>query len=185
MEQEIIAIDGFVIGEIYKNTSLSDMTGETWEDVVGYEGKYMVSSLGRVKSLNYNRTGKEQILKPLKTGDGYLQVRLYKNGEKEQLLVHRIVAIAFIPNPEGKPEVDHINNDGPKTDCRAVNLRWVTSIENKNNGQSKQVMCVETGVVYPSAHEAERCTGVDHRRINECCRGKRKTSQGFHWKYAD
>lgn len=183
MENEIITIDGFVIGEIYKNTSLSDMTGETWKDIEGYEGLYQVSNLGRVKSLNYRHTGREQILEPYKNNREYLIVCLWKNGKRDQQLVHRLVAIAFIPNPEGKPEVDHINNDGPKTDCRAVNLRWVTSRENKDNGQSKKVLCVETGEVFISAMEAERCTGAYNTNIIKCCKGKYKTTKGYHWKY--
>ena len=163
---------------------------EIWKDVYGYEGKYQVSNLGRVKSLNYRHTGNEQILEPRKVGKGYLRVSLYNNGEEDQQLVHRLVAEAFIPNPEGKPEVDHINNKPGnkatnKMDNRVENLRWVTSIENKNNGLSKPVMCVETGTEYPSAMEAERCTGALNNNIIACCKGKRKTTGGYHWKYAE
>lgn len=156
---------------------------EIWKDIEGYEGLYKVSNLGRVKSLNYRHTGKEEILKPQDNGHGYLQVKLYKNVEEDRQLIHRLVAIAFIPNPEGKPEVDHIN--GKRTDCRACNLRWVSSIENKNNGQSKKVICVETGIVYPSSREASRQTGAHYQNINKCCRGKYKTTKGYHWRYAD
>ncbi len=159
------------------------MKEERWLPVVGYEGFYEVSSLGRVKSLNYNHTGKEQILEPCEVSGGYLKVNLWKNGKMHQKLVHRLVAIAFIPNPEGKPEVDHIN--GKKTDCRACNLRWVSSIENKNNGQSKKVLCIETGIVYPSSREASRQTGAYQQNINACCNGKYKTTKGYHWRYAD
>ncbi len=185
MEQEIIAIDGFVIGEIYKNTSLSDMTGETWKDIPGFEGRYQASSLGRIKSLNYRHTGKEGILEQRKNRNGYLQVNLCKNGKRKQSLVHRLVAEAFSPNPEGKPDVDHINNDGPKTDCLASNRRWVTSIENKNNGQSKKILCVETNIVYHSSMDAKRKTGADNSSIIKCCRGKLKSTGGYHWRYAD
>ena len=159
------------------------MVEEIWKDIAGYEGLYMVSSLGRVKSLNYMHTGKEGILEQMKHRNGYLKVNLYKNGKMYQQYVHRLVAIAFIPNPEGKPEVDHIN--GKRTDCRYCNLRWVSSIENKNNGVSKKVLCVETGIVYPSAMEAERKIGAGHQNIIKCCQGKYKTTKGLHWLYAD
>lgn len=168
--------------EIWENVSIEDIPGEEWRDVVGYEGKYQVSNMGRIKSLNYNHTGKAQIMKQNKV-KGYLKVSLWKNGEEDWPLVHRLVATAFIPNPEGKPEVDHIN--GKKTDCRACNLRWVSSIENKNNGQSKKVLCVETGIVYISAREAERQTGTNNGNIIKCCKGKYKTTGGYHWQYAD
>lgn len=158
---------------------------EIWKDIAGYEGKYQVSNLGRVKSLNYRRTGKERCLEPKDNNDGYLQVTLYKNGGKDQPLVHRLVAMAFILNPEGKPEVDHINRD--TTDNRVENLRWVTSIENKNNGLSKPVLCVETGTEYHSVMEAERLIGVKHPNITNCCNGRYgyKTAGGYHWRYAD
>lgn len=166
------------------------METEIWKDIEGYEGKYQVSNLGRVKSLNYKRSGKEQCLELSPDKDGYLMVCLYKNERKKLARVNRLVAIAFIPNPEGKPEVDHINNKtgnkaANRMDNRAVNLRWVTSIENKNNGQSKKVLCIETGEVFPSAHEAERCTGAYNTNIIACCRGKLKTTKGYHWRYAD
>lgn len=159
------------------------MEQEVWKDIEGYEGKYQVSNLGRVKSLSYRHTGREQILETWESHNGYLKVNMYKNGRMLQLYLHRLVAIAFIPNPEGKPEVDHIN--GKKHDCRACNLRWVTSIENKNNGISKKVLCVETGKEFPSSMEAERQTGAHHSNITKCCQGKHKTAKGFHWRYAD
>lgn len=158
------------------------METEIWKNIEGYEGKYQVSNKGRVKSLNYNRSGKEQCLKH-RYSHGYIQVKLYKNGENKQARVNRLVLEAFVPNPEGKPEVDHINRD--KTDNRVENLRWVTSRENKNNGISKKVICVETGIVYDSAMEAERQTGANNSHIIKCCQGKYKTTKGYHWQYAE
>ena len=155
---------------------------EEWKDIEGYEGLYQISSLGRVKSLNYKHTGKEKILEPIKNRYGYLQVNLWKNGKGKTNRVNRLVAESFIPNPEGKPEVDHINKI--KTDNMVSNLRWVTSIENKNNGQSKKVICVETGVIYTSVMEAQRQTGANNSHIIQCCKGKKyKTTNGFHWQY--
>lgn len=118
--------------EIYKNLSLKDMDGETWKDVVGYEGLYEVSSYGRVKSLNYKGCkGKVRILKQTFDGNGYLIVGLKKDGKMKTNLIHRLVAQTFIENKENKPCVDHINTI--KADNRVENLRFVTHKENNNN----------------------------------------------------
>jgi hypothetical protein len=110
---------------------------EVWKDVVGYEGLYQVSNLGRVKALErlVKNNGSpqhkhEKILKYGKTGR-YLMVSLCKEGKVKAFTVHRLVAIAFIPNPKNKPNVDHID-----TNCLnncADNLRWVTQSENSMN----------------------------------------------------
>lgn len=99
---------------------------EIWKDVVGFEGLYMVSNLGRVKSLNYNHTGQERILRA--NGKRYLMVVLSKNKKKYPLLVHRIVATAFAPNPQNKKTVNHI--DGNKLNNNDWNLEWNTQSEN-------------------------------------------------------
>ena len=71
---------------------------EDWKDISGFEN-YQISNYGNVKSLNYGRTGKSKLLKPTVSGKGYLQVRLYKSGKLTALMVHRLVAMEFIPNP--------------------------------------------------------------------------------------
>lgn len=105
---------------------------EQWKTIDEYPN-YMVSNMGNVKSLNYNGTGKEKILKQCKNSKGYLNVTLVNNDGKKNYLVHRLVAIAFIPNskPKLKKQIDHINTD--KTDNRVENLRWATALENSNN----------------------------------------------------
>lgn len=108
---------------------------ETWKDIHDYEGLYQGSNYGRIKSLKF---GKETIMKCSKGAQGYIQVTLRKNGNRKRPYVHQLIAQTFIPNPEGKPCVDHIN--GNKTDNRVENLRWCTHKENNNNPLSLNKM---------------------------------------------
>lgn len=105
---------------------------EIWKDIEGYEGLYQVSNFGNVKSLNYNRTGKEKILKSKKDKDGYLQFSLCKNGKVKHFKTHRLVALAFIPNLENLPQVNH--KDENKENNHVDNLEWVSPKENINYG---------------------------------------------------
>lgn len=112
---------------------------EIWKDVLGYEGLYQVSNLGNVKSLNYNHTKKTKLLKLSKDTHGYYIVPLCKNKKRRNMLVHRLVAIAFIPNPNNYPCVNHkkefeINNNAVE------NLEWCTIAYNNMYGtHSKRV----------------------------------------------
>lgn len=109
---------------------------EVWKDIEGYEGLYQVSTCGNIKSLAKPRKNgngrsyiqKEKLLKQSFTTTGYKKVELYKDGKRKSFKVHRLVAIAFIPNPDNKPEVNHI--DGNKINNNIDNLEWVTSSEN-------------------------------------------------------
>jgi len=133
MSQEIAPII-----EYYKNLGLDNITYlcevdnklklERWQDVLGFESIYKISDLGRVKSLKFNR---ERILTQINTTGGYLDIGLHKNKffKKERFKVHRLVAIAFIPNIENKPEVNH--KKGFTKHNVVSQLEWVTSKENQ------------------------------------------------------
>ena len=109
---------------------------EIWKDIKGYEGLYQVSNLGRVKSLERKvlrsegeyRTISERILKPQTTLRGYQRIGLHYKGINKLFRIHRLVAQAFIPNPDNKPEVNHI--DGKTSNNRVDNLEWVTAAQN-------------------------------------------------------
>jgi len=104
---------------------------EEWRPIVGYEGLYEVSSLGRVCSMHGRKAQQRYIMKQKLTRYGYCEVSLSKDGNKRSILVHILVARAFIPNPENKDQIDHIN--AIRTDNRVENLRWATSHENHIN----------------------------------------------------
>ena len=188
------------------------MEEEIWKPIKGYEGLYEISNLGRVKSLNYRKTGKEKILKNIERSNGYLMVNLYVKGKCKKFSVHRLVAETFIPNPEGKPCIDHINTI--RNDNRVENLRWVTHEENNNNPltkkkhsenhtgekhpmygrigeknpNSKPVVQIDPNTnevikVWGSTTEAERQSGFDNGNVSKCCNGKRKTHKGWCWMF--
>ena len=173
---------------------------EIWKDVVGYEGLYQVSNLGRIKTFERKRfkkiensflmkkTGREIIMKTSKNCGGYETVCLHRNGEIKQFKVHRLVAMAFIPNPNNLPQINH--KDENKANNSVENLEWCTERYNNSYGTrkeraSKSVYCVELNKTYKSMTEAGKEIGLPFGNISKVCRGQNKTCAGYHWRYAD
>ena len=175
---------------------------EVWKDIKDYEGLYQVSNIGRVRSLDRNikmdgwiYPAKGKMLKPIFATHGYRRVDLSENGISKQNLIHRLVATAFIPNPDNKPQVNHIN--GIKDDNRVKNIEWVTPRENAQHSWDtglsnkdslyKAVLMLnlenEPLLIFDSGIEAASMTGISNQCISQCCNGKTKTSGGYKWRF--
>lgn len=169
---------------------------------MGYEDLYEVSNRGRVRSVGRwvtDKTGRKhffkgQILKPKRDKKGYLRVGLSCDGKQRLFSVHRLVAMAWLDNSEGKPEINHIDENKSNNDV--FNLEWVTAKENANWGsrnkragdsmsKSVQALDPETGLVvmeFSSTMEAGR-NGFDQSNISACCKGKRRRHHGLIWRF--
>lgn len=168
---------------------------EIWKDYKDYKGHYQVSNFGRIKSIKF---GKEIILKPGTNKNGYSYVILYKNGKVKKFTVHRLVAEAFLPNPDNLPEVNH--KDENKLNNCVSNLEWCTNLYNHNygtineriaakntNGKCSKIVLqydLEGNFVreWKSTRECGR-NGFDQSAVAACCRGKRKKYKDFIWIY--
>lgn len=174
------------------------MEEEIWKSIKGYEGLYEISNLGRIKSLNYNRTGKEKIIKPQKNKkNGYLQVNLYRNGKRKYSLIHRLVATAFLPNPLELPEVNH-KDENPSNNI-VGNIEWCDRRYNINYGSriertSKPVEASmfsdfrEICLRFSSTAEAKR-NDFTKSAVAACCRGcycreGNNKYRGLYWRFA-
>ena len=185
---------------------------EVWKDIEGFEGLYQVSNKSRVRSLDwyqtrYSRNGKEylqlhkgRILKTRLNPSGYPYVNLYKDGVMISKTLHRLVAIAFIPNPDNLPFINH--KDENPANPSISNLEWCTpsynvnygtAIERQveafkiNGGNSKKVLCVETGEIFRSGREAADFAGVTPQAVCMALkhRNRCKKAGGYTWRYVD
>lgn len=168
---------------------------EAWKEVLGYDTLYEVSNLGRVRTRRHDELGytKEyRFVEPCDNGKGYLRFNWKVGGKQKTAYLHRLVAEAFIPNPEGLNEINHLDED--KTNCRVDNLEWCTHAYNCRYGtrnirsgekRGKAVVCVETGVRYGSLKEACEKLGVVNTALSNCLNGRSNTCIGYHWRYEE
>lgn len=186
------------------------MEREIWKDVEGYEGLYQVSNFGRLKRLNYKNSGKDKILKAKNHPQGYLFNPLWKNGKRKNYFIHRLVAMAFLDNPNDYPEVNH--KDENQANNKVENLEWCTSSYNTKYSRKKhperyltsykgkrtshvsKYSCYEVNQLsldgeiiktWNNIAEIVRETKYNNASITRCCFGKRKTAYGYKWEFAD
>lgn len=166
---------------------------EVWKSIKNYEGLYEISNLGNVKSLVNNKcVEREKVLKHI-IGKGYKRVILYKNNKKKRYFIHRLVAQAFIENPNNYPFINHKDENGENNNVE--NLEWCNHRYNCNFGTrnvriskslSKEVYQYskegELIAVWKSTNECGR-NGFNQGSVVSCCNGKLKTHKGYIWSY--
>ena len=146
-------------------------------DVKGYEGLYAVTSCGKVWSYK-----SKKFLKPASDKKGYFKVVLYKNGKCKNYKIHRLVAEAYIPNPDNLPQVDHIDND--KTHNYINNLQWITNRNNVRKGRNKPILQYDLNGNFIREWECANDVGREvQSHICACAKGKLSTAYGYIWKY--
>lgn len=177
---------------------------EIWKEIKNFENYYEISNKGRLRSKdriirngqgNYLKKG--QIVKPIKCTNGYLEYALKKNGKYKIFLAHRLIATYFIPNPDNKPEVNHLDED--ITNNCVENLEWCTSKENANYG-TRNKRCKENNKKqckpiiqldlkgnrikeYKTIGDASREVKGDISAIIRVCKGRQKTAYNYIWQY--
>lgn len=175
------------------------MKNEEWRDIKGYDGKYQISNTGKVKSINYRNTRTSKELS-LKCNRGYFEVELCKDGNGKVFKVHRLVAIAFLPNPQNLPCVNH--KDENPSNNHVDNLEWCTYLYNNTYGNARKKMSMKMrNNQYLSKHvnqytidgkfikewisiaEAGRVLQIKPFNIVSCLKGRRKSCAGYHWEY--
>ena len=161
---------------------------ECWKKI-NSEENYQISNFGRVKNVKTNR-----ILKPNLMRNGYLKIHLYKHGKRSSFFIHRLVALAFVPNPKELPQVNHIDEN--KSNNLSSNLEWVSAKENVNYGQRNYKNSVTRGFTvqqftlkekyikeYHSVQEASRLLNIPATSISNVCRGVYSQTGGYRWRY--
>ncbi len=181
------------------------MVKEIWKDIKNYEEKYQISNLGNIKSMNYDKTKREKLLKPNISNRGYKYINLCKNGKATKKYIHRLVAETFIPNFNNYPVVNHKDNN--TLNNNANNLEWCTQSYNVKyaykcgrkgfwSGKFGGEHCLSRAVIQYDLKEnfikewdcmgdVERQLGIRVCNISTCCIGKQKTAGGFKWKYKE
>lgn len=164
------------------------MSKELWKDIPSLE-HYQASTLGNIRYKGHDKR-KLQL-----NSSGYLYLGVRLNGKFVNLRVHRLIAETFIPRVEGKDLINHI--DGDRTNNRIDNLEWCTASENEVHkvwalgkkqtppANVSRVVDIDTGIVYESIKEAAEATGADRHHIGEVASGKRKSTRGRHFAYAE
>lgn len=186
---------------------------EIWKDIDGYEGLYQISNLGNVKSLNYCGRGYAKNLTPKCNNSGRLWVELAHNKNRKPMLIHRLVAMAFIPNPNNYPQINHMD-ENPKNN-RVDNLEWCTCSYNiqysakrhpgrkRRSAPRTKPIARRSGVPYKHKQEVFQFSKAGEKirsypnllavcaennwpqsHLLECCTGKRKTAYGYIWRFA-
>jgi len=174
-----------------QSLQIEDLPNEEWRDIQEFKG-YKVSNLGRIKSLKNNIIKKQN-----KTIKGYYYVNLSNANINKNRMIHRLIGLTFISNPNNKPTINHIN--GIKTDNSLNNIEWNTFKENNDHakafGLNKQLKHAviqmnlngeyikEFDTIYKA--EMELNISLSKSKIRNCCKGTRKTAYGFKWKYRD
>ena len=152
---------------------------EEWRPVAGYEESYEVSNLGRIRRV--------RPINPTKKVKGYMRVNLVsEDGSQKSFALHRLVADAFVPNPDGKPVVIHKDDDASNN--RADNLEWAEEKDGTKRGTPVVQIDQQTGEVvaeYRSQAKAAAATGITRPSITACITGRVKTAGGYIWQYKD
>lgn len=204
-EKIVNFIDGDKSNCNYKNLKWGDDSHlEVWKQIKGYEGLYEVSNMGRIRSVGRSvpvRGGfayrNARIRKPNKKRNGYYGLLLSRNHKNNNFLVHRLVAEAFVPNPNGLPQINHKNED--KSDNRADNLEWCTEKYNSNYGtrmdrirknnprlKGKSVLCIDEFGKTINSYESIQSVKKDAHNpalVYMCCVGTRHKHHGYIWKF--
>lgn len=172
---------------------------EIWKDVCNYEGYYQISNKGRIKSLDryVERNGKlvkvkGKILNLNKNNAGYYYLNLCTNNSRKKFLIHRLVAIAFIPNQNKLKCINH--KDENKSNNSVENLEWCNHKYNSNYGnirsklsdkKCKSVICLELNKKFKSQTEAANYFNIKQSAISFCCNNSNRTAGGYHWQFTE
>ena len=170
---------------------------EIWKDVKGFEGLYSISNFGKVKSMERfvkNGKDKQRLQKEheVKTyinwnRNGYVYCNLYKDNKAYPKKVHRLIAEAFILNPDNLPQVNH--KDGNKQNNCVDNLEWVTDVQNKKHGwdnklytadhRKQKIKCIQTGEIFESVVKCSEIMNIDRRSIFRQLKGEKEYVKGY------